>query len=112
MAILRSDSGYRVGPWPFLFDRHPFEAEAPTSLSGGGRCKPRPLWKLGVGVQVGGRASSPRDGSGASDGTDSSLRTMVQFSVRGREYGAGHVGVPRVVDSEVQKTNLPPGLSW
>jgi hypothetical protein len=25
----------------------------------------------------------------------------VQYSVRGREYGAGHVEVPRVVGSEV-----------
>jgi hypothetical protein len=52
-------------------------------------------------LQVGGRASSPRDGSGTSDSTDSSQRTMVQYSVRGREYGAGQVRVPRVVDSEV-----------
>jgi hypothetical protein len=74
-----------------LFDRHPFEAEAPTSLSGGGHYKPRPLWKLDVGVQVGGRAFSPRDGSGAGNGTDSSQRTMMQYSVRGCEYGAGHV---------------------
>jgi hypothetical protein len=63
-------------------------------------------------MQVGGRACSPRDESGATNSTDSSQRTMMQYSVRGREYGAGHVKVPRVVDSEVQTTNQPSKLSW